>query len=125
MAMTGKIVFKRVYDDPEQTDGLRILVDRVWPRGKTKEMVACSMWAKRITPSTALRKAFHAGDITGEQFAAAYEEELGSNPALPEFVQDVADALAEQNVTLVTAAKLVEHGHCEVLRKVLYSQLTG
>lgn len=72
-----QIKIKRVYDDPEKSDGYRILVDRLWPRGIKKECLQYDEWAKEITPSPRLRSWFH-NDISGhwEEFTSMYREEL-------------------------------------------------
>lgn len=114
-----RIAIKRVYDPIEDQDGMRILVDRIWPRGKTKESVACQLWARDITPSTELRRAFHAHHVDGLTFATRYQAELASNPAFSQFAETVSQALEHGNVTLLTAAQLVEHGHCNVLVEAL------
>jgi len=66
---------KRVYDKPEKTDGFRILVDRLWPRGLTKERAHVDLWLKEIAPSDALRKSFHASEDWPE-FEKRYRKEL-------------------------------------------------
>lgn len=119
----GEIQIKRVYEPAEQTDGLRVLVDRVWPRGRRREQVACPLWAKEVTPSTGLRKAFHAGAVDGAEFEQRYRKELAGSPALTDLAEQVAAALADGNVTLVTAAHLVPHGHASVLRALLREEI--
>lgn len=115
----SEIRIKRVYDAPEAADGWRVLIDRVWPRGRTKEEVACDLWAKEVTPSTTLRRALHSGDLAPEEFARAYRDELAHASAFPAFVDAVHEALGRGNVTLLTAARLMPHGHCEVLRQAI------
>lgn len=119
----GEIRIKRVYEPAEQDDGLRVLVDRVWPRGRTRAQVACPVWAKEVTPSTGLRKAFHAGAVDGAEFERLYRAELAGSPALTDLAERVAGALADGNVTLVTAAHLVPHGHAAVLRALLREEI--
>lgn len=119
----GEIQIKRVYEPVGQDDGLRVLVDRVWPRGRRREQVACPVWAKEVTPSTGLRKAFHAGAVDGAEFEQRYRKELAGSPALTDLAEQVAAALKDSNVTLVTAAHLVPHGHAAVLRALLHEQI--
>ena len=64
---------KRIYDDPASDDGFRVLVDRLWPRGLTKEGAAVDLWAKDAAPSTALRQAFHRDGLPWDEFEAAYD----------------------------------------------------
>lgn len=73
---------KRVYDEPAPGDGFRVLVDRLWPRGLTKERADLDLWAKDVAPSTDLRRAFHHDGMTWDGFAAAYRAELAANPAV-------------------------------------------
>ena len=76
------VKLKRVYDAPSPDDGHRVLVDRLWPRGLTKERAAVDSWAKDAAPSAELRRAFHRGDLAWEEFEAAYRRELTANPAV-------------------------------------------
>ena len=70
------VVIKGVRDEPSHEDGRRVLVDRLWPRGVSKERAALDEWAKDAAPSTALRRAFHSGDLAWERFVPAYRAEL-------------------------------------------------
>jgi uncharacterized protein YeaO (DUF488 family) len=70
------IKLKRVYEEPSPTDGLRVLVDRLWPRGLTKERAAVDLWLKEMAPSTELRKWFGHDPARWEEFQARYREEL-------------------------------------------------
>ena len=101
----GKLQWKRVYDAPEESDGYRILIDRLWPRGMKKEAAELSDWAKDIAPSTDLRKKYHHGEISYEDFAAAYDKELSDNANLPTFAKEIKDHLRDGNVTLLYAGK--------------------
>jgi len=107
---------KRVYDEAEPSDGFRVLVDRLWPRGVTKERAALDLWAKDAAPSAALREAFHHGGLSWDEFAAAYRAELATNPALG----DLRAVLTQHPVsTLVYGAKDAEHNHALLLRDAL------
>ena len=101
----GKLQWKRFYDAPEESDGYRILIDRLWPRGMKKEAAELSDWAKDIAPSTDLRKKYHHGEISYEDFAAAYDKELSDNANLPTFAKEIKDHLRDGNVTLLYAGK--------------------
>ena len=70
---------KRVYDPQESSDGYRVLVDRLWPRGIKKEALACDEWCKELTPSAELRKAFHGEAIDFAHFSQRYRQELDAH----------------------------------------------
>ncbi|PBD67043.1 MarR family transcriptional regulator [Klebsiella pneumoniae] len=72
---------KRVYDPQESSDGYRVLVDRLWPRGIKKEALACDEWCKELTPSAELRKAFHGEAIDFAHFSQRYRQELDAHRA--------------------------------------------
>ncbi len=109
--MTVKI--KRVYDPAQPEDGYRILVDRLWPRGLSKERAAVDLWLKEVAPSPALRTWFGHEPAKWEEFERRYGEELEE---LGEPLERVR-ALEEREgvVTLLYAAKDVEHTHARVL----------
>ena len=71
-----EIVLKRVYEDASPEDGYRVLVDRIWPRGISKEKAALDEWDKDLAPSTALREWFHHDPLLWEEFSRKYKEEL-------------------------------------------------
>lgn len=96
---------RRVYEAPRPDDGRRILVDRLWPRGLTREAAAIDHWAKDLAPSHGLRKAYHAGELDHAHFCAQYQAELADADLGP----------LAGDVTLVTAAKNVELSHVPVL----------
>jgi uncharacterized protein YeaO (DUF488 family) len=76
------VVVKRIYDEPDPADGFRVRVDRLWPRGVTKERAALALWLKDIAPSTELRTWFHAHPDGFDEFAKPYRAELDTNPAV-------------------------------------------
>jgi uncharacterized protein YeaO (DUF488 family) len=93
---------KRVYETPQPADGFRILVDRLWPRGLTKERAAVDLWCKEIAPSSELRTWFgHQHDRFAE-FTDRYREELNGNPAVDELRAVIAK---HSTVTLLYGAK--------------------
>lgn len=116
-----KIQMKRVYDPAESADGFRILVDRLWPRGISKEKAKVDLWAKEVTPSTGLRKEFHSGADSWQEFAERYRIELFVNPALPEFIKTLQK---HEVVTFLFAAKDIEHTHVRVLMAAI-EEMTG
>jgi len=111
--------WKRVYDQAESSDGERILVDQLWPRGVSREKAAIDQWAKDITPSKSIRQAYHHGSLSFDQFSRSYQEELETNPAFPGFVDDLEKRLGEGQVTLVFAGRVPGETHLPVLRSQL------
>lgn len=108
---------KRIYDDASPDDGYRVLVDRLWPRGVSKERAALDVWAKDAAPSAELRKAWHsAPDEAWEAFADDYRAELVGSAAV-----DSLRAEVQQHpiVTLLTATQNLERTHALVLREAL------
>ncbi|KHK99821.1 hypothetical protein LK09_00285 [Microbacterium mangrovi] len=106
----------RIYDAPGSDDGYRVLVDRLWPRGVSKERAELDEWAKDAAPSTELRRAFHAGELVGDAFDAAYRTELADNPAVPALRERLAE---HPTTTLLTATHDEQHSYLAVLRDVL------
>ncbi|PRB67129.1 DUF488 family protein [Arthrobacter sp. MYb213] len=116
----AEIRLKRAYVAAEEPDGYRILVDRLWPRGQTKEVLKLDRWAKGIAPSSELRKAWHHDADRFSEFAEHYRQELNQNPAVDEFLELVE---AQPVVTFVYAAKDEQINHAMVLRDFLREQL--
>lgn len=110
------IRLKRVYEQPSPDDGTRVLVDRVWPRGRTREQVAADLWLKAVAPSSALRKWFGHDPARWEKFRARYRAELAGNP---EAVAELRKVAVEGRVTLLYAARDTRHNHAIVLREYL------
>ncbi len=107
-----KISIKRVYDQPEKGDGRRILVDRLWPRGLTKEKAAVDLWLKEIAPSTELRKWFGHDPEKWAEFKKRYHAELRKNP---DAVAQLRAQAKKGKVTLLYGAKDEEHNEAVVL----------
>jgi len=91
---------KRVYDPAAPGDGLRVLVDRLWPRGLSKDKARVDLWLKAIAPSDALRHRVHDGKISWSAFAAAYGRELAEEPA-KSAAAELRELLRRQRVTLL------------------------
>jgi uncharacterized protein YeaO (DUF488 family) len=110
------VKIKRVYDKPDKEDGKRILVDRLWPRGLTKEKADIDLWLKEVAPSTELRKWFAHDPDKWDEFQKRYLKELKNN-------KEKIAVLKEQSkrglVTLVYGAKDEEHNEALVLMKLL------
>jgi uncharacterized protein YeaO (DUF488 family) len=107
---------KRVYERPAKDDGSRILVDRLWPRGLSKEKADVDLWLKDIAPSTELRKWFGHDPEKWKSFRGRYETELKSKDELVEMLKAKA---GKGTITLLYAARDEKHNEALVLKKVL------
>jgi uncharacterized protein YeaO (DUF488 family) len=114
---------KRVYEKPEKQDGFRVLVDRLWPRGLTKEKAAADLWLKEIAPSDALRKAFHAEKVTWPEFEKKYRAELAKKKGLLEEI----GALEKKHgtVTLVYGRNDEKQNQAVVIAEALKNRKIG
>ena len=113
--MTTRIQIKRVYEEAEPSDGYRALVDRLWPRGLTKEKAAVDLWLKDVAPSGDLRKWFHHEEANWFEFRRRYEAELDQNPA----VAQLREAIAGGPATLLYGARDERHNQAVVLAEYL------
>ncbi len=113
---SAKLRLKRAYEPAEQGDGVRILVDRLWPRGVSKEDAALDDWIKDIAPSTELRQWFGHDPGRWAEFQRRYRAELRQHGPDLDRIRDLART---QAVTLVYAARDEEHNDAVVLRDVL------
>ncbi|MBX3112334.1 MAG: DUF488 domain-containing protein [Fimbriimonadaceae bacterium] len=109
---------KRVYDPPGPDDGVRVLVDRLWPRGVSKERAALDLWLKDIAPSDGLRRWFAHDLAKWPEFQERYRLELQAND---EAVSRLRDLASGQTVTLLFGARDEEHNEAVVLRGFLGS----
>ena len=107
---------RRAYDTPGRSDGQRVLVDRLWPRGVSKDALKLNDWAKDIAPSEALRDWFGHDAARWDEFRRRYAKELDANP---EAVQALRDRLAKGRVTLVYAARDTVHNNAVALKAYL------
>jgi uncharacterized protein YeaO (DUF488 family) len=114
------IRIKRVYDPPEEADGMRVLVDRLWPRGLRKENAALTLWLKEIAPSPELRKWFGHDPARWAEFSRRYRVELARND---EAVAKAADLAKRGPLTLLYAAHDTAHNHALVLAAYLRDHL--
>ncbi|WP_010531525.1 DUF488 domain-containing protein [Lentibacillus jeotgali] len=114
---------KRVYDEADQHDGVRVLVDRVWPRGMSKEKAQLDHWLKEIGPSNDLRKWFGHDPDKYEEFKQQYKEELEEGDQQEE-LQKLKNLTKEhdKNLTLLFSAKDKEHNQARVLKEILDRQ---
>lgn len=108
---------KRVYEEPETSDGYRILVDRLWPRGEKKEEFPYDFWAKEIAPSNELREWFHEDtDGRWKEFKSKYMGELKEMPAMKELVDKIKD---QKTVTLLYSSKNTEKNNAVIVEEYL------
>lgn len=111
-----KILVKRVYETPQSGDGTRILVDRLWPRGLSKDKAKVDHWAKDIAPSTELRKWFHSDAGTWKEFKERYVRELES---VPEAVEALRKEIGSKKATFLFGSRELEHNHAHLLKTYL------
>ncbi|OCP05688.1 MULTISPECIES: DUF488 family protein [unclassified Ensifer] len=104
---------KRVYEPKADGDGMRILVDRLWPRGLAKAEAAVDLWLKEIAPTTELRRWFHGDQGTWDEFSERYLAELDGNPAA---VTQLRNHIEDGPITLLFSVKDETHNHAELLK---------
>lgn len=115
---TSSVRIKRAYEEPATSDGYRVLVDRIWPRGVSKEKLEADVWLKEVGPSNELRKWFGHVAEKYPEFAEKYRAELKGSDAMAELRTIVRD---HETVTLVYSAKDEEHNQAVVLAGMLNS----
>ena len=118
MATVAAVRIRRVYDEPEDDDGVRVLVDRIWPRGMTKARAALDEWCKDVAPSTELRKWYSHDPAKFERFAQRYSAEL-EQAERAQALQHLRDLAADRRLTLLTASKAVDISEAAVLAAIL------
>ena len=111
-----KLTIKRVYEEPDKDDGTRILIDRLWPRGLSKEKAHVDLWLKEIAPSTELRKWFAHDPAKWTEFKTRYRAELKHNS---EQLAVLKQAIIKGPVTLLYGAKDEQHNDAIVLQELL------
>jgi uncharacterized protein YeaO (DUF488 family) len=110
------IHIRRVYDEPSAREGARILVDRLWPRGCSKETLKLDLWAKEVAPSNALRQWYHRDLAQYAEFRKRYLAELEGYGAA---VDELRAVVGRGPATLLTASKTPDKSHASVLRELL------
>jgi uncharacterized protein YeaO (DUF488 family) len=115
-----KVRLKRAYDAPSPSDGYRVLVERLWPRGVTKEKLRLDEWLKDLSPSAELRKWFNHDPARWREFKKRYFRELGEQQKT---VQELLGKCRDNPVTLVFAAKDVRHNNAAALKEYLERHL--
>ena len=108
------VQIRRIYDDPTPEDGTRVLVDRIWPRGVSKERARLDEWCKQIAPSTELRKWYGHDPARFDEFDRRYRAELG-DPERAEELAHLRQLAGSRMLTLLTATKHVEISEAAVL----------
>jgi uncharacterized protein YeaO (DUF488 family) len=114
---------RRVYDEPDPDDGARVLVDRIWPRGLTKDAAHLSEWCKQIAPSTQLRTWYGHDAARYTEFHRRYVTEL-EEPERATALNHLRDLAGQGNLTLLTATKQPDLSQASVLAELL-TQLAG
>ena len=118
--MSVSVQIKRIYAPVSDTDGYRVLVDRLWPRGQTKVEAQLDRWMKSLAPSSDLRKSWDHDPERFEEFRKHYRRVLDANEQVDEFLEFLE---TQQRVTLLFAAKNEQINHAVVLRDYLLEQL--
>ncbi len=116
------VKIKRVYETPEESDGERILVDRIWPRGLSRESARLSRWVKELAPSTELRKWFGHDPVRWTEFRARYARELDDSTKRA-LIGALARDATHATVTLVYAARDSEHNNAVFLKETIENEL--
>ncbi|MGW7425243.1 DUF488 domain-containing protein [Streptomyces sp. NPDC054813] len=109
---------RRIYEPPEPQDGVRVLVDRLWPRGVSKADAQVDEWPKGLTPSNELRRWFHSSEGSYDEFAGRYRAELAA-PEAAELLDGLRESARKGPVTLLTASKTPQESHATVLARLL------
>jgi uncharacterized protein YeaO (DUF488 family) len=117
MASKPDVQVRRVYDEPHDGDGTRVLVDRIWPRGLSKDKAALDEWCKQIAPSTELRRWYGHDPQRFHEFSRRYREEL-AEPVRAQALAHLRDLAADDTLTLLTATK-----HAEISEAVVLADL--
>lgn len=118
--MTYEIVMKRVYTEPADDDGARILVDRLWPRGMPRERLALTDWYRDASPSSALSRQLRTGEISNGVFAVRYRGELRD---APEKLLPLMRQARRGRLTLLSAARDLEASYMPILRQAILGAL--
>jgi uncharacterized protein YeaO (DUF488 family) len=116
------IHLKRVYAEPSPDDGRRVLVDRLWPRGISRERAELALWAKDVAPSTELRQWYTHDPEKFDEFERRYRAELEHDPA-SSALEELVNTVNGDTVTLLTSTREVEISHLAVLAKVIPERL--
>jgi uncharacterized protein YeaO (DUF488 family) len=113
-----QVLLKRAYEDSDSADGFRVLVDRLWPRGRKKADLRLDAWAKDIAPSTELRKWFHHDPERWPEFCKRYKAELKGSKAQRAIAETLQSAMKHSTITLIYGARDTEHNEAIVLQDI-------
>lgn len=114
MANSPSVHLRRVYEEPQADDGVRVLVDRVWPRGLRKETARLDEWCKEVAPSAQLRTWYAHDPSKFDEFTRRYHAEL-TDPQRAEALAHLRELARHQTLTLLTATKAIEISQAAVL----------
>ncbi|MCB7069696.1 DUF488 family protein [Caldibacillus sp. 210928-DFI.2.22] len=118
----NQIILHRIYDKSITPEGIRILIDRLWPRGLKKEDANIDYWFKEVAPSSELRKWFGHKPERFEEFRLKYFQELRNDEEKCQKVDEICQMLAEDNVILLYGAKDIEKNHAVVLKEEILNR---
>jgi len=118
MTTEKTVQVRRVYDEPDRSDGTRVLVDRIWPRGLTKAKAGLDEWCKGVAPSTELRKWYNHDPERFKEFTRRYHTEL-KEPERSTMLAHLRELASDGTVTLLTATKQAEISEAQVLAELL------
>ncbi|WP_319433658.1 DUF488 domain-containing protein [Mycobacterium sp. RTGN5] len=117
-AAGNEVRLRRIYDEPTPADGTRVLVDRLWPRGISKDRAHLDRWCKDVAPSNELRTWYHHDPTLFEEFTRRYREEL-TDPRRAEVFDELRQFAGHGTLTLLTATKDVDRSEAAVLAEML------
>jgi len=120
--MTSRVWLRRAYDAPTRNDGYRVLVDRLWPRGVSREHLAVDEWLKEVAPSSDLRRWYDHRAERWDEFRTRYLDELASGEAA-EALASLVGLARKRRVTLVYGARDAELSNAAVLREAIEARL--
>ncbi len=118
MSTTTDVQVRRVYDATKDDDGIRVLVDHIWPRGMTKAKAALDEWCKEVSPSTELRKWYGHDPAKFDEFAKRYKAEL-RDPSRAQALDHLRELAMGQRLTLLTATKAADISEAQVLADLI------
>jgi uncharacterized protein YeaO (DUF488 family) len=122
MRTKTSVSVKRVYETPSKSDGVRILVDRLWPRGLSRASAKIDVWLKEVAPSAELRKQFHASSLVWRSFVAAYRRELTAPPGMDALAELQAILEEERTVTLLYGLRDERHNNAVALKRIIQAE---
>ncbi|PFG02809.1 DUF488 domain-containing protein [Bacillus sp. es.036] len=113
------VILRRIYAEDPPVDGTRILIDRVWPRGISKEKAKLDDWMKEIAPSSSLRKWFEHDPDKFEDFKKAYQNEINESEMAQMKLQELKKMATNERLVLLFGAKDMTHNHAVVLKEMI------